>query len=72
MKKGIIALMLLSPAAFAQSPPTAADYTTQALSQKLMVEINQNLQLSSALLAAQDKIKELQGVVDAAKPAPAK
>ncbi len=57
---------LVTPPAFAQQAP--ATPLDQALSGKLMDEINQNIQLRAQLLQDEAKIKELQPKPDTEPP----
>lgn len=78
MKYAFLAVFLLfGSAAIAADAipviPPKVDYSQEAISNRLTAEINANIQLNAALLAAQDKIKELTDEVAKYKPAePAK
>lgn len=66
MKTFLLATVLaLGPvAAFAQQPGPPPSPQEQALSGKLMAEINENIQLRSALISANDRSIALQKQVD--------
>lgn len=70
MKKILIALLLLTSVApvFAQQP--TASPREQALSSKLMEEINQNIDFRRALIEAQAIIEELKKQIAKAQEAP--
>jgi hypothetical protein len=53
-------LLLVAMPAFAQQPQQPASPMEQALGQKLMEEINSNIQLRTQLVGMQDQIKDLQ------------
>lgn len=63
----LVTAVLFTTSAFAQTPPSALD---QALSQKLMMEINLELQAQSALIAEKQKSAELQKQLDELKKPP--
>lgn len=65
MRKIIVAAVLLfaSPA-YAQTPQSPSEL---ALGQKLMEEINQNIQLRTTLIQAQAEVKRLQAEIDKRK-----
>ena len=74
MKYAFLAIFLLSSGAAIAADaipviPPKVDYSQEAISNRLTAEINANIQLNAALLAAQDKIKELTDEVAKYKPA---
>lgn len=74
MKYAFLAIFLLSggtaiAADAIPAIPPKIDYSQEAISNRLTAEINANIQLNAALLAAQDKIKELTDEVTKYKPA---
>jgi hypothetical protein len=67
-----IGLLLIPCAALAQSAaPAAADYNSQALSQRYMQELNNSIQWQARALADEDQLKALQKQIDDEKKAPA-
>jgi hypothetical protein len=74
MKKALyiaLAVVALTVSALAQAPSAPPSPQEQALSGKLMVEINENIQLRTALVQAQQQVVDLQKQL-AAKNAPPK
>lgn len=61
MKKvlGIVFALLAPASVFAQAPPQPTSPMEQALSSKLIEEINQNIQYRAALVSAQEQINAL-------------
>lgn len=53
-------LLALTVPALAQQAPPALSFLEQALGQKLLDEVNTNVQLRAQLLAAQTKIKSME------------
>lgn len=59
----LIAFLLLTTAAYAQAPQIIQPaQVQQALGQKLMEEINSNIQLRAQLLQLQDELEKLKKV----------
>lgn len=66
MKKLLLTLSILSTQALAQEPTPQV----RALSERIMSELNTSLSCSTALLVAQDKIKELEAKLQPKKESP--
>jgi type II secretory pathway component PulM len=62
-------LLLVSSAAYAQQTPPTSAQIEQALSDKTLAEVSENIQLRAQLVQARDQIKDLQEKANPKKPA---